>query len=152
MPRTQSPGRHVVAAWHAAMAGLAFLVPGIAQASDFSVLMAALWMATAVVGFALVGLAWGLLRRERRIWVRALAWGPVLALVLTPLQLDGGNGSLDGPPLLAFVGAGVGADEAYVAGALRALAIAVPAWILGVALLLLWRRRNADQADPPGTG
>ncbi|MFY2765065.1 hypothetical protein [Arenimonas sp. MALMAid1274] len=131
-----------------AFASLA-LVPGQALASDFSGLMFIAYAITAILALPIAGVIYLLTRKVKSIWKRALAWGPLLALVATPLKTDGGNGTSSGPPLLDLVIVAFGGDPVYAVEAIKALAISVPAFVALVALWLWARPRPEPDPNPP---
>lgn len=128
------------------------LVPGQAMASDFSGLMFIAYAITAVIALPIGGVIYLLTRKVRSIWKRALAWGPLLALVATPLKTAGGNGMSSGPPLLDLVIVAFGGDPVYAVEAIKALAVSVPAFV-GLVALWLWARPlpepDPGQGPPP---
>lgn len=127
------------------------LVPGQAMASDFSGLMFIFYAITAVIALPIGGVIYLLTRKVRSIWKRALAWGPLLALVATPLKTAGGNGMSSGPPLLDLVIVAFGGDPVYAVEAIKALAVSVPAFV-GLVALWLWARPLPEPGPPPPGG
>jgi hypothetical protein len=127
------------------------VVPGQAMASDFSGLMFIAYAITAIIAFP-IGLVIHLLTRKvKSVWKRALAWGPLLALVATPLKTAGGNGMSSGPPLLDLVIVAFGGDPVYAIEAIKALAVSVPAFV-GLVALWLWSRPRPEpdtEPEPP---
>lgn len=127
------------------------LVPTQASASDFSGLMFIAYAITAIIAIPIWVVAYFSTRTTRSIAVRAMVWGSFIALVGTPLKIDGGNGTSSGPPLLNLVTVAFGADPVYGIGALKALVVSVPICI-GLVALYLWGkpRLNASSGKRDG--
>lgn len=127
------------------------LVPAPAMASDFSGLMLIAYAITAIIALPIGVVIYLLTRKVQSIWKRALAWGPLLALVATPLKTAGGNGMSSGPPLLDLVIVVFGGDPVYAIEAIKALAVSVPAFV-GLVALWLWSRPRPEpdtEPEPP---
>jgi hypothetical protein len=118
--------------------------PALAHASDFSVLLYFLYGICAVVALGLWFVARHSARAVRSPLARAAIWGTWSALVLTPLSVHGGNGTLTGTPMLALASMIFGADPAYIAGALKALVVSVPA-----CTAVIWLGHRFVLADAP---
>lgn len=118
--------------------------PALARASDFSVLLHFLYGVCTLVALLLALAAYLSARAFRSEIARALIWGCWSALVLTPLSVQGGNGTLSGTPLLAFAFLMLGSDPAYAAAAVRILLVSAP-----VCTVALWfiQRLWADAGE-----
>lgn len=115
------------------LALLACVTPSLAQASNFSVLLYFLYGVCAVVALLLALLAYHSARAVQSRAARAFIWGLWAALVLTPLSVEGGNGTLAGTPLLAFASIIFGADPVYITTAFKVLLVSAP-----VCTVIIW--------------
>ncbi len=132
-----------------ALAALACSTPGFAQASDFSVLLYLLYGLCVLVALPLTLAAYFSARACQSRFARALIWGGWSALVLTPLSIEGGNGTLTGTPLLVFTSSIFGSDPAYAAPAIKVLLIALPVWTLALwQIQRMWAAAAADDKQP----
>jgi len=127
----------------------------LAHASDFSVLLYFLYGLCAAIALGLGLIAYHSARAARSQLSRAAIWGSWAALVLTPLSVKGGNGTLSGTPLLALASLIFDADPVYMLGALKVLAVSVPVctavvWLAQRFLLTGARQDNGADGDRPG--
>lgn len=128
------------------------LIPNLALASDFSGLLFIAYGITAIVALIIGLIAHFAIKGVKSIAIRAIVWGTFMALVFTPLSIDGGNGTSHGPPLLNMLAVVFGADPAYGIGALKVLAISAPV-CTGVVAWLLWAApRLESSGDSPDNG
>ncbi|HRA48585.1 MAG TPA: hypothetical protein PK819_11005 [Thermomicrobiales bacterium] len=126
-------------------AGALTLIPSLALASDFSGLLFIAYGITAIVALIIGLIAHFSTKGVKSIAIRAIVWGSFVAMVFTPLSIDGGNGLSHGPPLLNMLTVVFGADPAYGIGALKVLAISAPVCI-GVVAWLIWAAPRSESA------
>lgn len=137
-----NPRRLAIAAIIAACA------PMPAQASDFSVLLYFLYGLCAVAALVSGLLVRLIARTVASPVVRSLLWGAWCGLFLTPTSIAGGNGTLEGPPVLAFASLMLGGDPAYAKSASVIWLLSVPVWSVVIALI----RRLSAHPTVPGDG
>ena len=136
---------------HAAvLAILACGAPGLAHASNFSVLLYFLYGVSALLALLLAIVAYHSARGVQSRLARGVIWGSWAALVLSPLSVQGGNGTLSGTPILAFTSLMFGSDPAYAVAALKILLVSIP--VCSVALWQIQRMwaAAADKDKPAG--
>lgn len=121
----------------ALIAGLA--LPTWAHASNFGVLLFVAYGLCAVAGLVLGFIAYHLANSFQSPWARACVWGAWAALMFTPMSTHGGNGTLQGSPILALVFLLFGGDPVYGAAALKALLVSMP---LCTAVLWVFLRQS----------
>lgn len=116
------------------LAIIATSTPAFAHASNFNVLLHFLYGVCGLVAAVLALAAHHSARAVESRFARALIWGCWSALVLTPLSVPGGNGTLSGTPLLAFTSLIFGADPVYAVAAVKLSLVSAP-----VCTLVLWQ-------------
>jgi len=94
-----------------------------------------------VVGCGLGVTAYFVTKGSASILYKSLVWGTFFALVATPTNTLGGNGTSSAVALFDIVTSGFGADPAYAIGAFKRLLLSVPLFFFMVAIALLIGRR-----------
>ncbi len=116
------------------LAIIACSTPAFAHASNFNVLLYFLYGVCVLVAAVLAVAAYHSARALESGFARALVWGCWSALVLTPLSVQGGNGTLSGTPLLAFTSLIFGSDPVYAVTAIKISLVSAP-----ICTLVLWQ-------------
>lgn len=123
-----------------------FSVSGSAQASDFSIIFYFFRGLYLFLALLLLFIAWRITKVLQNKWLLGIIWGTVLALITTPMNTKGGNGTSHSAALEDILVSLMGGDSIYGIEALNALMLFTPVWILACVLFFFLKQRQ-DQKN-----
>lgn len=101
-------------------------LPGLAQASDFSIVMWLLMIPFAFLALVVWGITWQGTAAMKNGWLKALIRTAGLCLIFTPTYTAGGNGQSLSVALYDVVASMLGGDPEYARQAMVNVCVATP--------------------------